>query len=283
MAIDADRAPAKLQRTTAVGRLHVEEWGTGDRVVLVHGSLATGVEEWEAQRWLRSGGPRAASSCAWACSARARSWASSASSTSSCRSRMRVSYARRAAASITSPVDASRAHPRPRDRGSGARGPVRPISTWSPSVGFVLQCSSMSTPVSVRFPEDVAGRLRRRSTRTGEPASGLVVRLVDEGMRMEEHPGVVFRYARAGRRGRAGQRPGRVGGDRRAEGLRRSRTSRPPSRRRRGGSGSAKRKSASAEGYYGAYPTEIDDRIAENVAAADEAQRASAARARLYG
>ena len=58
MTIDADRAPAKLQRTTAVGRLHVEEWGTGDRVVLVHGSLATGAEEWEAQRPLADEGFR---------------------------------------------------------------------------------------------------------------------------------------------------------------------------------------------------------------------------------
>ena len=28
---------------------------------------------------------------------------------------------------------------------------------------------------------------------TGEATSGLVVRLVDEGIRMAEHPGVVFR------------------------------------------------------------------------------------------
>jgi pimeloyl-ACP methyl ester carboxylesterase len=57
MTIDADRAPGKLQRTTtAVGRLHVEEWGAGDRVVLVHGSLATGAEEWEAQRPLADEG-----------------------------------------------------------------------------------------------------------------------------------------------------------------------------------------------------------------------------------
>src|SRR5215218_1210434 len=48
MTIDVDRAPAKLQRTFA-GGLHVEEWGAGERVVLVHGSLATGAEEWEAQ------------------------------------------------------------------------------------------------------------------------------------------------------------------------------------------------------------------------------------------
>ena len=56
--IDEDRAPARLQRTTAVGRLHVEEWGAGDRVVLVHGSLATGAEEWEAQRPLADEGIR---------------------------------------------------------------------------------------------------------------------------------------------------------------------------------------------------------------------------------
>ena len=119
----------------------------------------------------------------------------------------------------------------------------------------------MSTPVSVRFPEDVAGRLRRRSTRTGEPASGLVVRLVDEGMRMEEHPGVVFRDGPAGRR--AGHAAA-VKKTARWLGL-------------------SEAQVRAAEGYYGAYPTEIDDRIAENVAAADDAQRASAARARLYG
>jgi hypothetical protein len=38
-----------------------------------------------------------------------------------------------------------------------------------------------------------------------------------------------------------------------------------------------------AEGYYAAYPDEIDARIAENVAAADEARRAGSVRDRLYG
>lgn len=36
--------------------LHVECWGAGSRVVLVHGALATGAEEWEAQRPLASEG-----------------------------------------------------------------------------------------------------------------------------------------------------------------------------------------------------------------------------------
>ena len=40
------------------GDLHVEVWGTGAPVVLVHGSLATGAEEWEAQRPLAEEGFR---------------------------------------------------------------------------------------------------------------------------------------------------------------------------------------------------------------------------------
>ena len=38
--------------------LFVESWGAGTPVVLVHGSLATGVEEWEAQRPLADEGFR---------------------------------------------------------------------------------------------------------------------------------------------------------------------------------------------------------------------------------
>src|ERR1700687_1300148 len=58
----------------------------------------------------------------------------------------------------------------------------------------------MSTPISVRFPDEVARRLRRSGAGTGEATSGLVVRLVDEGIRMAEHPGVVFRDGPTGRR-----------------------------------------------------------------------------------
>src|SRR5688500_17836556 len=38
--------------------LSVESWGAGTPVVLVHGSLATGAEEWEAQRPLAEKGFR---------------------------------------------------------------------------------------------------------------------------------------------------------------------------------------------------------------------------------
>ena len=49
---------AQVQTTVAASRLHVEEWGSGAPVVLVHGSLATGAEEWEAQRPLAEEGFR---------------------------------------------------------------------------------------------------------------------------------------------------------------------------------------------------------------------------------
>ena len=42
----------------AEGDLFVETWGAGAPVVLVHGSLATGAEEWEAQRPLADQGHR---------------------------------------------------------------------------------------------------------------------------------------------------------------------------------------------------------------------------------
>ena len=38
--------------------LFIDSWGTGTPVVLVHGSLATGVEEWQAQRPLADEGFR---------------------------------------------------------------------------------------------------------------------------------------------------------------------------------------------------------------------------------
>lgn len=45
-------------RTTTTSDLHVETWGDGIPVVLVHGSLATGAEEWQAQRPLADDGFR---------------------------------------------------------------------------------------------------------------------------------------------------------------------------------------------------------------------------------
>ena len=45
-------------KTHPVADLYVESWGDATPVVLVHGSLATGAEEWEAQRPLADEGFR---------------------------------------------------------------------------------------------------------------------------------------------------------------------------------------------------------------------------------
>lgn len=59
----------------------------------------------------------------------------------------------------------------------------------------------MSSPLSIRFDDVVLGRLRRRAQLVpGLTASGLAQRLVDEGLRMIEHPGIVFKDGPAGRR-----------------------------------------------------------------------------------
>jgi len=53
---------------------------------------------------------------------------------------------------------------------------------------------------------DTHARLEARHRQRGEPKSRLAERLIDEGLRMEAHPGIVFRD------GPAGRRPGLAGG-----------------------------------------------------------------------
>ncbi len=59
----------------------------------------------------------------------------------------------------------------------------------------------MTLPLSIRFNESLLARLRRRvQTNPGVTVSGLAQRLVDEGLRMAEHPGIVFKEGPSGRR-----------------------------------------------------------------------------------
>ncbi len=58
----------------------------------------------------------------------------------------------------------------------------------------------MSRHVSVRLEEEVFEHLERHRQRLGESRSELIKRLLEEGLRMEEHPGVIFRDGPAGRR-----------------------------------------------------------------------------------
>lgn len=56
----------------------------------------------------------------------------------------------------------------------------------------------MSQPTSLRIPTDVRARLERVASRAGERSASLATRLIDEGLRMAEHPGIVFVDAGAG-------------------------------------------------------------------------------------
>lgn len=59
----------------------------------------------------------------------------------------------------------------------------------------------MTTPLSIRFDEAVLAKLRHRaSALTGGSTSALAQRLVDEGLRMADHPGVIFKDGPTGRR-----------------------------------------------------------------------------------
>ena len=53
---------------------------------------------------------------------------------------------------------------------------------------------------SARWGADVLDRLKRRSELAGTNKSRLAERYVDEGTRMDEHPGIVFRGGPTGRR-----------------------------------------------------------------------------------
>jgi hypothetical protein len=59
----------------------------------------------------------------------------------------------------------------------------------------------MSAPLSIRFDDSLLARLRRRAQSvTGSSTSALAQRLIDEGLRMADHPGVIFKDGPSGRR-----------------------------------------------------------------------------------
>lgn len=58
----------------------------------------------------------------------------------------------------------------------------------------------MVHPTSLRLPAPVKEMLDRRAAATSESSAALAVRLIDEGLRMDAHPGVVFHDS--GRHGR---------------------------------------------------------------------------------
>jgi hypothetical protein len=58
----------------------------------------------------------------------------------------------------------------------------------------------MSHQVSLRIPDHTFSRLSRRRKGDGTPLSSIVNTALEEWLRMEEHPGIVFKPGPAGRR-----------------------------------------------------------------------------------
>lgn len=63
-----------------------------------------------------------------------------------------------------------------------------------------IVASTRGANLSARIDEAVAQRLRNRGERGPLNKSRLAERYIDEGMRMDDHPGIVFRDGPAGRR-----------------------------------------------------------------------------------
>src|SRR3954463_10041270 len=54
--------------------------------------------------------------------------------------------------------------------------------------------------ISIRMPEETREQLEATAEARGETRSALTQRYIDEGLRMDRHPGIVFRPGPAGRR-----------------------------------------------------------------------------------
>jgi hypothetical protein len=123
---------------------------------------------------------------------------------------------------------------------------------------------------SARLDPSVVDRLERRGARAGVNKSRLAERYIDEGMRMDDHPGVVFRD------GPSGRRAGLAGGPDIWEVIAAVRAS--------GLAGDAALAAAAEWGslapaqvrtavrYYAEYRAEIDERLQRHIEEADAAE-----------
>jgi hypothetical protein len=126
---------------------------------------------------------------------------------------------------------------------------------------------------SARFSEDLVAKLSEHSGRLGQSNARVAERLIEEGLRMEEFPGVVFRA------GPTGRRAGIAGGPdvweivRDLKGAAQAGAADPIEAVSRS-SGLDRGKVVLAASYYAAYPDDIDERIRLNQQAADRLRQA---------
>lgn len=134
---------------------------------------------------------------------------------------------------------------------------------------------------AIRIESGTLRALRERSSQSGEPIVRLAQRYINEGMRLDRHPGIVFRDGPAGRRAVV------IGGPdvweviaaarsapERGEELVRALAQRI---------GVAVEKIRAAVRYYAEYPDEVDRFIAANEEEAEQLERALETERRLLG
>jgi uncharacterized protein (DUF433 family) len=127
-----------------------------------------------------------------------------------------------------------------------------------------------SRQFSARLDAAVLDRLERRGKRLALNKSRLAARYIDEGMRMDDHPGIVFRDGPTGRRAglAAGPDVWEVIGLMRSTGLSGEEAIHAAAE----WSSLSARQVRDALGYYSDYPGEIDARIRQNDDEADVAE-----------
>src|SRR5215210_2274108 len=125
-----------------------------------------------------------------------------------------------------------------------------------------------SRTFSARFSAEVVEKLDKQSARLGQSRARLAERMIDEGLRMEEFPGITFRS------GPTGRRAGIMGGPdvweimRDLKGAATAGSSDPIATVSEV-SGIDRDKVELAARYYGAHPEDVDERIRMNDEAAE--------------
>lgn len=136
-----------------------------------------------------------------------------------------------------------------------------------------------SSPVSIRFDDAVLDRVRRSAIARDTTASSLIQRYVEEALRTQDFPGIVFRDGPSGRRAAlavgpdvweiaSALRDADERGDAAIDAVAVDLSLSPGAVRL-------------ALSYYGAYAAEIDAEVAENDHAVDEALKSWEAQQRL--
>jgi hypothetical protein len=134
---------------------------------------------------------------------------------------------------------------------------------------------------AIRIESDTLRALRERSAQSGEPIVRLAQRYIGEGMRLDRHPGIVFRDGPAGRRAVV------VGGPDVWEVIAAARSA--PEHGEELMDALAERTGATSEKiriavrYYAEYPEEVDRFIAMNEREARELERMLEGERRLLG